>query len=128
MTRKLFEYGGWIAGAVLIAFGVAAIVMGINGRNEVRDALAAQKITAGDDAAEITNGKLQPGQEITTGAEAKQFAKHHGVPHPGGDGGRAVRRDGPLPDRRRVRTRATRRRRRRRQTAAPWRTASATCG
>ena len=75
MTRKLFEYGGWIAGAVLIAFGVAAIVMGINGRNEVRDALAAQNITAGDDAAEITNGKLQPGQEITTGAEAKQFAK-----------------------------------------------------
>ena len=75
MTRKLFEYGGWIAGAVLIAFGVAAIVMGINGRNEVRDALAAQNITAGDDAAEITDGKLQPGQEITTGAEAKQFAK-----------------------------------------------------
>jgi hypothetical protein len=75
MTRKLFEYGGWIAGFVLIAFGVAAIVMGINGRNEVRDALAAQKITAGDDAAEITNGKLQPGELITNGAEAKQFAK-----------------------------------------------------
>jgi hypothetical protein len=75
MTRKLFEYGGWIAGAVLIAFGVVAIVMGVNGRNEVRDALAAQKITAGDDAAEITNGKLQPGEAITTGAEAKQFAR-----------------------------------------------------
>jgi hypothetical protein len=75
MTRKVFEYGGWIAGAVLIAFGVAAIVMGMNGRNEVRDALAAQNITAGDDAAEITNGKLQPGEQITTGAEAKQFAK-----------------------------------------------------
>ena len=75
MTRKLFEYGGWIAGAVLIVFGAIAIVMGVNGRNEVRDALAAQKITAGDDAAEITNGKLQPGEAITTGAEAKQFAK-----------------------------------------------------
>ena len=75
MTRKLFEYGGWIAGVVLIAFGVVAIVMGVNGRNEVRDALAAQKITAGDDAAEITNGKLQPGEAITTGAEAKQFAR-----------------------------------------------------
>jgi hypothetical protein len=75
MTRKLFEYGGWIAGVVLVAFGVVAIVMGVNGRNEVRDAIAAQKITAGDDAAEITNGKLQPGQSITTGAEAKQFAK-----------------------------------------------------
>ncbi len=75
MTRKLFEYGGWIAGFVLIAFGVAAIVMGVNGRNEVRDALAAQMITAGDDAAEITNGKLQPGEPITTGAEAREFAK-----------------------------------------------------
>ena len=87
MTRKFFEYGGWIAGFVLIAFGVAAIVMGINGRNEVRDALAAQKITAGDDAAEITNGKLQPGQAITTGAEAKQFAKimeHHTLDATGG--------------------------------------------
>ena len=44
MTRKLFEYGGWIAGAVLIAFGVVAIFMGVNGRSEVRDALAEQKI------------------------------------------------------------------------------------
>ena len=87
MTRKLFEYGGWIAGAVLIIFGVIAIVMGVNGRNEVRDAIAAQKITAGDDAAEITNGKLQPGQAITTGAEAKQFAKimeHHTLDATGG--------------------------------------------
>ena len=74
MTRKLFEYGGWIAGAVLIAFGVAAIFMGVNGRSEVRDALAEQKITATDDAAEITDGALQPGEPITTGSEAKEFA------------------------------------------------------
>ena len=87
MTRKFFEYGGWIAGVVLIAFGIAAIAMGVNGRNEVRDAIAAQKITAGDDAAEITNGKLQPGQAITTGGEAKQFAKimeHHTLDATGG--------------------------------------------
>ena len=80
MTRKFFEYGGWIAGAVLIVFGVIAIVMGVTGRNEVRDAIAAQKITATDDAAKITNGKLQPGEPITTGAEAREFAKvmeHH---------------------------------------------------
>ena len=74
MTRKLFEYGGWIAGAVLIAFGVVAIYMGVNGRSEVRDALAEQKITATDDAAEITDGALQPGEPITTGSEAKEFA------------------------------------------------------
>jgi len=74
MTRRIFEYGGWIAGVVLIAFGVVAIVMGMNGRNEVRDALAAQKITATPDAAEITDGALQPGEPITTGGEAKDFA------------------------------------------------------
>jgi hypothetical protein len=82
MSRKFFEYGGWIAGAVLIVFGVIAIVMGVNGRSEVRDALAAQKITATPDAAEITNGKLQPGEPIKTGAQAKQFAKvmeHHAL-------------------------------------------------
>jgi len=82
MSRKFFEYGGWIAGAVLIVFGVVAIVMGVNGRSEVRDALAAQKITATPDAAEITNGALQPGEAINTGAQAKQFAKvmeHHAL-------------------------------------------------
>ena len=82
MSRRFFEYGGWIAGAVLIVFGVIAIVMGVNGRSEVRDALAAQKITATPDAAEITNGALQPGEAIKTGAQAKQFAnvmEHHAL-------------------------------------------------
>ncbi|CAN5180330.1 hypothetical protein BH18ACT12_BH18ACT12_23980 [soil metagenome] len=82
MTRKFFEYGGWIAGAVLIVFGIIAITMGVNGRNEVRNALTAQQITATPDAAEITNGKLQSGQAITTGAQARQFAKvmeHHAL-------------------------------------------------
>ena len=80
MTRRIFEYGGWVAGAVLVAFGVVAIVMGVNGRNEVRSALAAQQITATPDAGEITGGQLAPGQPITTGAEARQFAsvmEHH---------------------------------------------------
>lgn len=80
MTRRIFEYGGWIAGAVLVAFGIVAIFMGVNGRNEVRSALAAQQITATPDAGEITGGKLAPGQAITTGAEAKEFAsvmEHH---------------------------------------------------
>jgi putative Mn2+ efflux pump MntP len=87
MTRKLFEYGGWIAGGVLIIFGVVAIVMGVNGRNEVRSALEEQKITATDDAAELTNGKLQPGEPIDTGAEAKEFAtimEHHALESTGG--------------------------------------------
>lgn len=72
--RRLFEFGGIAAGLMLVAFGVVAIFMGVNGRNEVRDAIAEQKITATPDAAEITNGKLEPGQAINTGAQAKAFA------------------------------------------------------
>jgi hypothetical protein len=72
--RKAFELGGLAAGLILVAFGVAAIFMGVNGRNEVRAAIAEQKITATDDAAKITNGKLEPGQAIKTGAQAKSFA------------------------------------------------------
>lgn len=72
--RKLFEWGGIAAGIVLIAFGVAAIYMGVNGRGVVRDSIADQQITATPDAAEITNGKLEPGQPIKTGADARAFA------------------------------------------------------
>ena len=72
--RKLFEWGGIAAGIVLIAFGVAAIFMGMNGRNIVRDSIAEQRITATPDAREITNGKLEPGQAIKTGADARAFA------------------------------------------------------
>lgn len=72
--RKLFEWGGIAAGIVLIAFGVAAIYMGVNGRSVVRDSIADQNITATPDAAEITNGKLEPGQPIKTGADARAFA------------------------------------------------------
>lgn len=73
--RRLFEIGGVIAGVVLVAFGVAAIVMGINGRSEVRDAIAEQRITATPDAAEITDGALEPGEAIRTGPQAREFAE-----------------------------------------------------
>jgi hypothetical protein len=78
--RKWFAYGGIAASVILIAFGIGAIGIGISGYNDVRDEIAAQKIVAGDDAAELTNGRLQPGDEITTGAEARAFAdimEHH---------------------------------------------------
>jgi hypothetical protein len=73
--KRFFEYGGIIASVILIAFGAGSIGVSAKGLNDVRDRLAAQNITAGDDAPEITNGKLQPGQKIDTGAEAEQFAK-----------------------------------------------------
>jgi hypothetical protein len=73
-VKKWFAYGGIAASAILIAFGAGAIGIGITGYNDVRDEIAAQKIVAGDDASELTNGRLKAGQEITTGAEARAFA------------------------------------------------------
>jgi hypothetical protein len=78
--KRYFAYGGIAASFVLVAFGIGAIVIGVAGRSDVRSEIAAQGITATDDAAELTNGRLQPGQAITTGAEARAFAdimEHH---------------------------------------------------
>jgi hypothetical protein len=72
--RKFFEWGGIVAGCVLICFGAVAIFMGASGFNTVRDSIAEQKITATPDAGEITNGKIEPGQAIKTGADARAFA------------------------------------------------------
>ena len=47
--RKALEIGGFIAAAVLVAFGVAAIVMGVNGRNLVNSSLSHEYIVAGPD-------------------------------------------------------------------------------
>jgi hypothetical protein len=47
--RKVFEIGGVVAGAVLIAFGIAAIVMGMNGRSTVSDSLKQEQITGTPD-------------------------------------------------------------------------------
>ena len=42
--RKYLEIGGVIATVVLIVFGVAAIALGVNGRNTVRDSLKQEQI------------------------------------------------------------------------------------
>ncbi len=49
MSRKALEIGGMLAAVVLIAFGVGAIVLGLNGRSTVKDNLAAQKIVGTPD-------------------------------------------------------------------------------
>jgi hypothetical protein len=40
--RKVFEIGGVVAAAVLIAFGIVAIVMGFNGRSTVTNRSSAR--------------------------------------------------------------------------------------
>jgi len=47
--RKFFEIGGILAAVTLIAFGIGALVLGINGRNTVRDSLKQEQIVGSDD-------------------------------------------------------------------------------
>ena len=90
--RKLFEIGGVVAAAVLIAFGVTAIVMGVNGRNTVRDSLKLEQIVGSPDmtpsaiAAEAKKAGLPAsvslpttdiaGKPIDTGDRARAFASY----------------------------------------------------
>ena len=93
-ARRALEFGGFIAGAILIAFGVVAIIMGVNGRWTVQDSLSAEKIVGGDDMspALITKaveeagiadlpGLVIPskdivGKPIETGSDARAFAQY----------------------------------------------------
>ena len=68
MTSKLFRYGGIAASIVLIAFGIGSVVIGFNGRDQVRSDLAREQIVGTPDSS-------IPGQKVDTGAEAQAFAK-----------------------------------------------------
>jgi small-conductance mechanosensitive channel len=90
--RKVFEIGGIVAAAVLVAFGVAAIVMGVNGRTTVRDSLKLEQITGSADmtpaAIKVEAAKAGlpatiklptmdiAGKSINNGARARAFASY----------------------------------------------------
>ena len=89
--RKMWNYGGLIAATILIAFGVASIVIGANGRDTVRSNLDKELIVGTPDmtpqaiakeakAAGLKNVSLPTksvaGQTIDTGAEARTFAEY----------------------------------------------------
>ena len=48
-VKKFLEYGGLAAGAILIVFGIAAIVMGFNGRSTVATSLKNEYIVGSAD-------------------------------------------------------------------------------
>ena len=75
--RKLFVIGGVIAGVVLIAFGIAAIYMGIDGRATVRDSLKQEKIVFGaaDDPAIAKHASQWADEQVTNGTQARAFAE-----------------------------------------------------
>ena len=76
--RRIWEIGGFVAGAVLIVFGAAAIYMGVDGRNTVRDSLKDEMVffsTAEDeDAATDKYASEWYGEQVTNGDQARAFA------------------------------------------------------
>jgi hypothetical protein len=89
--RKAFEIGGVVAAAVLIAFGIAAVAMGFNGRSTVRDSLKLEQIVGSSDmtptgikteakAAGLNFSQINfptlavAGKSINTGDRARAFA------------------------------------------------------
>jgi hypothetical protein len=89
--RKAFEIGGIVSAVVLIAFGVAAIAMGFNGRHTVNTALKQELIVGSADMtpAGITAEAQKAGLKnvtiptcsvanvaITNGAKARCFAEY----------------------------------------------------
>jgi hypothetical protein len=91
-VRKIFEIGGIAAGIVLIAFGIAAIVLGVNGKNTVASSLKEQAIVGTPDMtpaaikAEAAKAGLPAtiklptctvaGKAVTDGATARCFADY----------------------------------------------------
>ena len=90
--RTLLEIGGYAAGAILVAFGIAAIVMGINGRSTVLSNIKQEFIVGSPDMTPqaIADEAKQAGlpasislptcdvadQPISNGSEARCFAQY----------------------------------------------------
>jgi len=90
--KKIFEFGGVAAGVVLIAFGIAAIVLGVQGKNTVASSLKEQQIVGTPDmtpkgiAAEAKAAGLPStirlpscsvaGQAVDNGTRARCFADY----------------------------------------------------
>lgn len=90
--RKALEIGGIVAGIVLIAFGIASIALGVDGRSTVRDSLTQEQIVGTPDmspaaiAGEAKKAGLPAsiklptvdvaGKAINSGDRARAFASY----------------------------------------------------
>jgi hypothetical protein len=72
--RKFFELGGVVAAALLIAFGIAAIVMGMNGRSTVNSSLKQEQITGTPD---MTPTAIAAEVKADNTAQTALFSKLH---------------------------------------------------
>ena len=66
--KKVLEIGGFIAGAVLVVFGIVAVVLAVNGNSTVNSSLRAEKITG---SADMTPAAIK--QEVAGQAWAKGY-------------------------------------------------------
>ncbi len=91
--RKAFEIGGIFAAVILIAFGVGAVALGLQGQSTVHDSLAAQQIVGTPDmtpaaitveakAAHLDLSKITipsctvANKPVTSGSSARCFAQY----------------------------------------------------
>ena len=89
--RKALEIGGYVAAAVLIVFGAAAIYMGVQGRSTVSDSIKNEQIVGSADmtpsaitaeakAAGLTNVSIPScsvaNKAIQSGTDARCFAEY----------------------------------------------------
>jgi hypothetical protein len=75
MTKhKVVEFGGYAAAVILIAFGVAALVMGVNGRNTVNSSLKQEQIVGSGD---MTPKAIAGEVTAARAAQNKLFATLH---------------------------------------------------
>jgi hypothetical protein len=102
--RGIWEIGGFIAGGVLILFGIVAIFMGVNGFNTTRDSIKQENIVFGsaDDPAVAEHAEQWAGEQVTNGDQARAFAlimRDHALEASGGltyaEMGRFVSADDP---------------------------------
>jgi hypothetical protein len=91
--RRFFQIGGFVSAVVLVAFGIGAIVMGVNGRSTVQDSLKQEYIVGSPDMtptsikAEAKEAGLNlatlslpsvsvAGKAIDNGTKARAFANY----------------------------------------------------
>ena len=76
-NRRLWEIGGFVAGGLLIIFGVVSIILGANGYQTTRDAIKGEGIVFGaaEDPAVQKYAEQWAGQPVETGDQARAFAK-----------------------------------------------------
>src|SRR5215475_7217275 len=93
-VQRVLKIGGLVSGAVLIVFGVAVIVLALDGRSTVHDELKQQQIVGTPDMtpdaikAEVAKAGLKnisyptcsvAGELVDTGSEARCFAQYMNI-------------------------------------------------